>query len=557
MKTLRVGYILDEGTQSSFIHDIISRSKSAQHYSVELLIIQKTRSAKASGLFGSLGHYLKTHGLGRTLDRLGFAVIERLEKILVQRLSRLAIHYRRFPLETIEVETLDVTPQVSKNGFVYRFTDEDLARIREKNLDLLLRGGSGILRGKILDVCPFGVLSFHHGENNVNRGGPPGFWEVYGREPCTGFVIQQLKDELDGGDVLFKGSIPTAPLYLLNQLKLSAKANVFLHKLLEKIGREGKLPQPYPKVPYAYPLYRMPNLRRQLAYVIKTTFHLGRRIVRKLVGREARWAVAYQFVGDWKNAVLWRSKVIKNPPNRFLADPFVVYRDGRYVCFVEDYYYAEKKGDVAAYEITSDGYKELGTALREDFHLSYPFLLEADGELYMCPETAQANAIRLYKCTEFPLKWALHKVLMANIGAADTTIFKANDRWWMLTNIDSSDVADHGSELHLFYADSFDSSEWTAHPQNPVVFDAARARNGGFIADGDGLFRAFQIPGFDIYGAALGIAHITELTTTTYREEPLFKVPPAFFEGLEGTHSYSFSNGLLAIDFERIERRRT
>lgn len=557
MKKLRVGYILDDRTQTtSFVHDIFCRSKGSQHYSIELLILQKTPRSKTSSPFGRLWQYVKGHGLGRMLDRLGFAVIERLEKVVIRRFTKLGRYYRRFPLDTMEeIEKLYVTPQVSKSGFVYRYRDDDLARIREKNLDVLLRGGSGILRGQILEVCPFGVLSFHHADNEVNRGGPPGFWEVYRREACTGFVIQRLTDELDGGDVLFKGWIPTSPLFLQNQLKLFAKANVFLHLLLEKIGRAGRLPQPYPKVPYAYRLYRMPNLRRQLIYVAKTYFHLSKKIGRKLVGRELRWGVAYQFVSNWKNAVLWRSNVIKNPSNHYLADPFVVHRDGRYVCYVEDYSYADKKGAITAYEISPDGDRFLGTALSEEFHMSYPFLFEAEGELYMCPETVQAKDIRLYRCTEFPLKWTLHKVLMDNVRSVDTAIFKANDRWWMLTNVDSSDVGEHGSELHLFYADSFDSSAWTAHPQNPVVFDSARARNGGFIADGDGLYRAFQIRGFDVYGAALGVARITELTTQTYREEPLFTIPPTFFEKIGGTHTYSFANGLLAVDFKRIENR--
>lgn len=556
MKKLRVGYILDDRIQTSFVYDIFHRSKSARHYSIDLLIIQKTPRSKSSSPLVRLREYIKRHGLGRMLDRLGFAVIERLEKMVLQRVSKLASHTRRFALDTIEIEKLYVTPQVSKSGFVYTYPDDDVARVRERDLDVLLRGGSGILRGRILDVCPFGVVSFHHADNEVNRGGPPGFWEVYRREPCTGFVIQRLSTELDGGDVLFKGSIPTSPLFLLNQLKLSAKANVFLHLLLEKIGREGRLPQPYPKVPYAYPLYRMPNLRRQLIYVATTYFHLSKKLGRKLVGRAPRWGVAYQFVSDWKNAVLWRSKVIKNPSNRFLADPFVVYREGKYVCYVEDYSYPEDKAGISAYEISADGHKALGTVLKEDFHMSYPFVFEAEGELYMCPETVQAGDIRLYRCTEFPLKWTLHKILMSSVRSADTTIFKAQDRWWMLTNLDSSDVGEYGSELHLFHADSFDSSDWTAHPQNPVVFDAARARNGGFIADGDGLYRAFQIPAFNVYGGALGLARITELTTQAYREERVFTIPPAFFEKIEGTHTYSFAKGLLAVDFERVEQRR-
>ena len=42
---------------------------------------------------------------------------------------------------------------------------------------------------------------------------PQQHWEVYQREDCTGFIIQILNEELDGGKVVFKGNIPTSFLY--------------------------------------------------------------------------------------------------------------------------------------------------------------------------------------------------------------------------------------------------------------------------------------------------------------------------------------------------------
>ena len=66
------------------------------------------------------------------------------------------------------------------------------------------------LKGEILNICRLGIISFHHGDNNFNRGGPPGFWEVFNREPSTGFIIQRLTEEIDGGDVIFKGKITTS-----------------------------------------------------------------------------------------------------------------------------------------------------------------------------------------------------------------------------------------------------------------------------------------------------------------------------------------------------------
>ena len=63
----------------------------------------------------------------------------------------------------------------SKSGFVLRYSEEDLELISSKNLDMLVRGCGAILRGRILEICKYGIISFHHGNNDLFRGGPPGF----------------------------------------------------------------------------------------------------------------------------------------------------------------------------------------------------------------------------------------------------------------------------------------------------------------------------------------------------------------------------------------------
>jgi len=46
----------------------------------------------------------------------------------------------------------------------------------------------------------------------------------------------------------------------------------------------------------------------------------------------------------WRNAVLWRGTRIENPPSHFLADPFIVSKDGKEICFVEDFDYKNTVG---------------------------------------------------------------------------------------------------------------------------------------------------------------------------------------------------------------------
>jgi hypothetical protein len=42
------------------------------------------------------------------------------------------------------------------------------------------------------------VWSYHHGDNEFYRGGPPHFWELYEKAPLSGVILQVLTEELDG-----------------------------------------------------------------------------------------------------------------------------------------------------------------------------------------------------------------------------------------------------------------------------------------------------------------------------------------------------------------------
>ena len=105
------------------------------------------------------------------------------------------------------------TPIYYINGeekrFSYRFLPEDIERVKTLNLDVLVRFGFGILKGEILNTSKHGVWSLHHGDNRINRGGPPAFWEVVNREDVTGITLQKLSEDLDGGKVIKRSFIKT------------------------------------------------------------------------------------------------------------------------------------------------------------------------------------------------------------------------------------------------------------------------------------------------------------------------------------------------------------
>lgn len=551
MPKLRVGLIVDESDQSSFVWDSFNSGRKSDLYSIEALIVQGASRAQRKNRLLRVINKARRNGLKKAFAWTVFRGMQALEfKLLASKNNRYHELSRKYPLTLFDVQKLFVYPDISSGDFACRYRKEDIAAIQNLALDMLIWSGSGIPERAILDICRFGVLSLCRADNSVSRGGPAGFWEVFNRDPSTGFTIQIMSSELDGGDVIFRGSTATESLYTRNMLKIFSKSNIFLHQTIERVAVNGRPPKSEPKYPYAYSQYGYPTLAQVFRYIFKTFKYKASQKFLKMQDKSSdRWCVAYQFVDDWKAAVLWKSTVIKNPSRRFLADPFVTVRDGRVVAYVEDYDYRSSRGKISAYELTRTGHTELGCALEENFHLSYPFLFEQNGVLYMCPETHQSKDIRIYKCVEFPLAWELHKILMKDVAAVDTNIFEHDGKFWMLTNIDSSSWGDYSSELHIFYSDAFDSSQWIAHPGNPVVFDSRTARNGGLILDGEDIYRVFQIQGFDTYGAAMGVAKVIELNCSDYREEIICEIPPKFFSRLRGTHTLSYGAGILAIDF--------
>ena len=210
------------------------------------------------------------------------------------------------------------------------------------------------------------------------------------------------------------------------------------------------------------------------------------------------------------------------------------------------------EGTLRVYEITETGSTRIGTALEEKFHLSFPFIFEYRGEIFMCPETSENRDIKIYRCIEFPLRWELEKIVMKELSAADTMFLEHGGRWWMFTNIDVTGCGDHCSELFIFSSDSPFGDTWMSHSCNPVIVDASRARNGGFVRDGDALYRVSQRQGFDFYGKETAINEIVELTDSAYVESPICSITPTFADNIVGTHHFHSNGNVTVFDFSKF-----
>jgi len=240
------------------------------------------------------------------------------------------------------------------------------------------------------------------------------------------------------------------------------------------------------------------------------------------------------------------------PKDRLWADPFVVFKEGEYHVYIEELLFNNGKGYISHFKIDSNGnYTKPQKIIEKEYHMSYPFLVEENGNMYMIPETSQNKTISLYKCVSFPDKWELVHHMMENIDAVDTTVFYRNNKYWMYTNIRENNGISHEDELFLFSSDSLLSQNWISHTQNPIKSDVRDARPAGNIISKNGaLLRPSQNSTFH-YGYGLNFFKITNIESDNYKEDVYRTIIPSWEKNIVSIHTYNQTNGLIIVDVEQ------
>ena len=284
-----------------------------------------------------------------------------------------------------------------------------------------------------------------------------------------------------------------------------------------------------------------------------------RRLARKLDKTLASWFFIDQWVimtalGMDYASLQWDGLTPLVPEkDRYWGDPFVLSKGGRFYAFIEEKLYATGKGHIACLTLDAAGkLVKHEVVLEREYHVSYPFLFEHEGELFMMPETAANRTVEVYRCRRFPDQWEFHKTVLHDIYAVDATLLEYGGRYWLFANVREPGGSSLNA-LYLFWSESPLSDSWTPHPQNPVVKDIASARPAGglFIKDGQ-LIRPAQDSSHR-YGGALRFNRITKLSQDEYGEETvgIFAPPGGKWRA---THTFNQAGGLTVID--AVLRRR-
>src|SRR5207249_3634206 len=186
---LRVGLLLDSFVLPAWAYEMLVTVQQSPYAGIALIVLND--SAEAS-------RFSRAVDVWSTILYRAYCKLE--ERIFS--VDPDAFERRNATALLENVPVIRVKPQRTIHSD--RLQDEDITKIERHAIDVFVRLGFRILRGKILRAARYGVWSYHHADNAVNRGGPPGFWEVFHDHPVTGSILQILTEDLDNGTVLYR-----------------------------------------------------------------------------------------------------------------------------------------------------------------------------------------------------------------------------------------------------------------------------------------------------------------------------------------------------------------
>ena len=548
---LRIGLLLDSYTVEAWEHKIIRTLMDCDYADIQLVILNDIEHVNSDRSVIS--------NIKGNQDQIVYVVIRKLldsiYRKFIERGGYLPDASRSMDSSSIlkNITTIKVRP--IKRKWSDYFSDYDVTAIKESDIDILIRFGFRILRSEILSAARYGIWSYHHGDNRINRGGPAGFWESMESWSEVGSILQILTEDLNNGKVLYKSFSCVNKISIQDNISnYYWKSSSFItrkikelyssnkNEFLEKVASDNRHP-----IFYSDRLYVKPSNLQYSKLILK-------KIIEKFILSVNykiyfnQWILMFDLNDDFSSS-LWRYKKIIPPKDRCWADPHVIKKDSIYYIFVEEMEYSTRKAHISVIIMDEYGnFEKPVTVLKRPYHISYPFVFEYKQEYYMIPDSLSNKTVELYKCIEFPFKWEYQKNIFSDIEATDSTVFFHKKKWWLFANIVEVEGASSWDELHLFSSDDPTSPDWQAHPKNPVVSDCKTARPAGKLFFHNGaLYRPSQNCSVR-YGYGFNISEITTLDEKNYNEKLVSAIKPKWDKKIIATHTFNRVDSLHIID---------
>ena len=506
---LRFGVLCNDLTFSAWEAEVLERLLDVDEVEIALFVVNDQPTASSSSLSTKI-RKLFTHAGAWTLYRRYF----------VNKKSR--------ALDAVDLSNrFSDVPRLScrsrrEGKYSEYFVEDDLEKIRSYDLDFLLRFGFGIIRGGILEAARYGVWSYHHDDLDQYRGRPPCFWELDEGDPVTGATLQRLTDRLDGGVVLKKGYFKTIDTsYAANRDKVYFGSVEWPAQVCrDLLNGCAEYVHDRPTSTDA-PVYYRPKRSELLRVIFKTTWNYVQRQVssflfadRWTIGKIKRPISSFLEASEMSD-VAWFPEV---GGSRYVADPCPVNED---VVLAEEFDYKTGTGGLAAFRGSEESLKRMGEVLGGQGHLSYPYVVQTDGQSYCVPESANTGEVVLYAMGDSPTEWRRVTTLLDE-PVLDPTLLHYDGRWWLFGTLQGHY---DNTKLYLWSSNQL-TRGWTRHPACPVKCDVRSARPAGrpFLHEGK-LYRPAQDCSRE-YGGAVALNRVDHLSPVRYEEKTIARIHP-------------------------------
>ena len=323
-------------------------------------------------------------------------------------------------------------------------------------LDVVLELGRDAVRG-IDQLARYGSWSVVYGESQELDAEHSMFEELRSRSLVSKTAIRMHRP--DGAQrVIGEAYSATNPVSLFHNVNASYwKATELLMRTLRDLSKDRQLVLPESETKRARtanPETTVPTNSLNMAnFMLRWAGSAFHHKLRSSFMRES-WFIALGRATDSIPPCIQDMKVLKGPPDRCLADPFIVSRDGKRYVFVEDWPCTTGRAIISCIEVDGLGIPgERRPVIERAYHLSYPNVFEWNEQVYMLPETLENGTIELYRALNFPYRWEQEAVLMHDVAAVDPTVISYAGKVWLFVGGMTENISTN-DELFLFYSDS-------------------------------------------------------------------------------------------------------
>lgn len=239
----------------------------------------------------------------------------------------------------------------------------------------------------------------------------------------------------------------------------------------------------------------------------------------------------------------WVKKRFKD---RWFADPFILdVTESDIIILAEEYCYDTRKGRIARVVIDRKSYeeKEYDIILELPTHLSFPFILRKDGEVYLLPENSASGSSTIYKYNDAN-KEAIPLHQIANEPFTDATIVDIEGRTYLFTTISPDS---NSNTVRIF---SFDKDKLRVDKELASCnFSIKCGRNAGEVFEvNNQLYRPAQDCTLR-YGHGVILQRISyDVGGNIWTFDNVNSFYPTTFRYNQGVHTFNNYKGLIVID---------